>query len=181
MTTTETTDRDLTVSTTGERERADLLQTLALHRAFLRTTVRGLTEEQARLRPTVSALSLGGLVTHMTQGEAQWAAFIERGAEAMQGGESDQAAWAAGFQLADDQTLAGALAAYEAVAARTDALVGSLPDLDADHALPPAPWFQPGARWSARRVLLHLIAETSQHAGHADILRETIDGQKTMG
>ena len=54
-------------------------------------------------------------------------------------------------------------------------------DLDCDHALPQAPWFEPGARWSARRVLLHIVAETAQHAGHADILRESIDGQKTMG
>ena len=60
-------------------------------------------------------------------------------------------------------------------------LVASLPDLDAAHPLPPAPWFAPGASWSARRVLLHLIAETSQHAGHADILRESLDGAKTMG
>ena len=47
--------------------------------------------------------------------------------------------------------------------------------------LPEAPWYEPGASWSARRVLLHLIAETSQHAGHADIIREAIDGAKTMG
>jgi hypothetical protein len=67
------------------------------------------------------------------------------------------------------------------VAATTDALVASLPDLDADHPLPQAPWFAPGAAWSARRVLLHIIAETAQHAGHADILRESLDGQKTMG
>ncbi|MBV9583186.1 MAG: DUF664 domain-containing protein, partial [Chloroflexi bacterium] len=46
---------------------------------------------------------------------------------------------------------------------------------------PEAPWFERGARWSARRVLLHLIAETSQHAGHADIIREALDGAKTMG
>ncbi|MFB9852613.1 DUF664 domain-containing protein [Micromonospora andamanensis] len=57
----------------------------------------------------------------------------------------------------------------------------TLPDLDADHPLPEAPWFEPGARWSARRVLLHILAETSQHAGHADIIRETIDGAKSMG
>jgi hypothetical protein len=37
------------------------------------------------------------------------------------------------------------------------------------------------SRWSARRVLLHIIAETAQHAGHADIIRETLDRQKTMG
>ena len=47
--------------------------------------------------------------------------------------------------------------------------------------LPETPWFEPGARWTARRVFVHIIAETPQHAGHADILRETIDGQKTMG
>ena len=59
--------------------------------------------------------------------------------------------------------------------------MASLPDLDASHPLPKAPWFPPDARRSARRVFLHIIAETAQHAGHADILRETIDGQKTMG
>jgi hypothetical protein len=54
-------------------------------------------------------------------------------------------------------------------------------DLDAEHALPSAPWFEPGKAYSARRVFLHLIAETSQHAGHADVIREAIDGAKTMG
>lgn len=56
-----------------------------------------------------------------------------------------------------------------------------LPDLDAGHPLPPAPWFEAGARWSASRVVLHVIAETAQHAGHADILRESLDGAKSMG
>jgi hypothetical protein len=79
------------------------------------------------------------------------------------------------------ETLAELLAAYEEVSSRTDALVTSLPTLDAAHALPPAPWFPPGAQWSARRVLLHIVAETAQHAGHADIIRESIDGAKTMG
>ena len=45
---------------------------------------------------------------------------------------------------------------------------------------PRAPWFEPGARWSARRVLLHVIAETAQRAGHADIIRESLDGAKSM-
>lgn len=43
------------------------------------------------------------------------------------------------------------------------------------------PWFEAGASWSARRVFLHLVAEISQHAGHADVLRESIDGRRSMG
>jgi hypothetical protein len=57
----------------------------------------------------------------------------------------------------------------------------SLPSLDLAHLLPDAPWFPPGTRWTARRVLLHVIGETAQHAGHADIIRESLDGAKTMG
>ena len=47
--------------------------------------------------------------------------------------------------------------------------------------LPPAPWFQPGERRSARRTFAHVLSELAHHTGHADILRETIDGQKSMG
>jgi hypothetical protein len=47
--------------------------------------------------------------------------------------------------------------------------------------LPEAPWFPPNGTRSARRVFVHIVAETAQHAGHADILRESLDGQKTMG
>ncbi|MDG4832816.1 DinB family protein [Solwaraspora sp. WMMD1047] len=158
-------------------ERADLLQTLRLHRGFLRQTVRGLTDEQAALRPTVSELSPGGLIKHVATTEKSWARFMVGGAAAMQ---SDAPDWENGFRMVDGETLAGLLAAYQRVADETDELVATL-DLDAAHPLPEAPWFEPGARWSVRRVLLHLIAETSQHAGHADILRESIDGSKTMG
>jgi hypothetical protein len=89
--------------------------------------------------------------------------------------------WAEEFRLGPDETLEGVLAHYEEVARRTDELVRTLPGLDASHPLPEAPWFQPGAVRSARRVFLHIVAETAQHAGHADILRESLDGQKTMG
>ena len=77
--------------------------------------------------------------------------------------------------------LGGVLAPYEEVARSTDDLVRTLPDLDASHPLPEAPWFEQGATRSARRVFLRIVAETAQHAGHADILRESLDGQKTMG
>jgi len=175
-------------SGTATGERADILETLRTHRFFLRHTVEGLTDEQARLAPTASELTLGGLIKHVAATESSWVDFIERGTEAMAmpEGEFDPNSelaqeWANEFKLLPDETLADILARYERVAARTDALVESLPDLDLSHPLPPAPWFAPGATRSARRVFLHIVAETAQHSGHADIIRETIDGQKTMG
>lgn len=161
-----------------DRERADLLETLRTHRVFLRHTLRGVSDDQARQRPTASTLCLGGLVKHVAATEAQWADFIKRGPEAMTG---DTDAYAGEFEMLPEDTVDGVLAHYKQVAERTDALVRALPDLDASHPLPPAPWFRPGEHRSARRVVLHLIAETSQHAGHADILRESLDGAKTMG
>jgi uncharacterized damage-inducible protein DinB len=159
-------------------ERADLLQTLAKHRGFLRFTVRDLTDEQARRRTTVSELCLGGLIKHVASTEDRWMRFAVGGAEAMQSQPVD---WEGQFRMLDGETLSSLLDRYEQVAVETDKLVSTLPDLDASHPLPVAPWFEPGARWSVRRVLLHVIAETSQHAGHADILRESLDGSKTMG
>ncbi|MFI6780264.1 DinB family protein [Micromonospora sp. NPDC050276] len=158
-------------------ERTDLLQTLRRHRGFLLRTVDGLTDEQAAARPTVSGLCLGGLIKHVTGVEHRWMLFAVGGAEAMAREEVD---WVGQFQMVPGETLAGLVERFQAVAAETDELVATL-DLDAAHPLPQAPWFEPGASWTVRRVLLHLIAETSQHAGHADILRESIDGAKTMG
>jgi hypothetical protein len=163
-------------------ERADLVETLAKHRYFLRHTVRGLTDEQAAQRTTVSELCLGGLIKHVALTERQWVNFILDGPPAMAGDDAaSQADWAAGFRMLAGETLSGLLDDYERTARRTDEIVRTLPDLDVSHPLPEAPWYEPGARWSARRVLLHLIAETAQHAGHADIIRETLDGAKSMG
>ncbi len=90
-------------------------------------------------------------------------------------------AYRAGFYLLDTETLAEVLADYEQIAEATDGLVLEVADLDRSFPLPPAPWFPPGAVRSIRRTIVHVIAETAQHAGHADIIRETIDGAKTMG
>ena len=162
-------------------ERDDLLDLLTKHRGFLVHAVRGVTDEQARSTPTVSALCLGGLVKHVGQVEANWAKFIVEGPDNRPMDEAAYAAHAAGFRMEDDETVEGLLAAYAEIAARTDELVRTVPSLDDSHPLPVAPWFEPGARWSVRRALVHIVAETAQHAGHADIIRETIDGQKTMG
>ncbi len=171
-----------TERTADEPERADLLETLSTHRSSLRHTVRDLTDEQARRRTTVSELCLGGLIKHVTRAERRWAGFIVGGPQAMSlGGEEAVKAHADSFCMLEGETLAGLLDDYAEVARRTDDLVASLPSLDASQPLPEAAWFKSGARWSVRRVLLHLIAETAQHAGHADIIRESLDGAKTMG
>ncbi|MEE1788777.1 DinB family protein [Streptomyces sp. SP17BM10] len=179
MTTTSTTS---TAVTTGER--ADLLVALAKQRHFLTFTARDLTDEQAGQRTTVSELCVGGLIKHVTVVERLWAAFIVEGPSAMPDvsafTEEDFARRADEFRMLPGETLDGVLAAYREVALRTDELVSTLPDLGAVQPLPKAPWFKDEA-WSARRVLFHIIAETAQHAGHADIIREAIDGAKSMG
>jgi len=168
-------------TSTATTEAQDLLATLATHRRFMRFTVQGLSDDQLSARSTVSRLCLGGIVKHLSAVEEGWSRFITDGPVAV--GGADAAAMAAHerqFELEDGDTLASLLAHYDTTAAATDALVAEV-DLDGSQPLPEAPWFPPGARWTARRVVLHLIAETSQHAGHADIIREAIDGQRTMG
>ena len=162
-------------------ERADLLEALRAHRAFLRQTLDGVSEVDARRRSTVSELTLGGVIKHVATTEEMWARFIVEGPEAMAMTPESYARHEASFSMTDDETVASLLAEYDRVAAATDALVESLPSLDASHPLPEAPWFPPGATRSARRVFVHIVGETAQHAGHADIIREAIDGAKTMG
>ncbi|MFF0739368.1 DinB family protein [Streptomyces sp. NPDC004111] len=199
MTSQEMAPQDLPTTPAATGERADWLETLAKHRHFLRFTTRDLTDEQAALRTTASALCLGGLIKHVTAVERGWAAFIRHGAAAMEqswgteeagqddrdeqtgkGGQSDRGAWDDGFRMLPGETLAGVLADYEKAAADTDELVATLADLGAAQPLPTAPWFEPGAQWSARRVLMHIVTETAQHSGHADIIRESLDGAQSM-
>src|SRR5690242_5645921 len=162
-------------------ERADLLESLARTRHFLRHTTRDLTDEQAGQRTTVSELCLGGLIKHVTLTERQWIRFIQDGPSAMAWDQSSVGDWVSAFRMEPGDTLAGLLAEYAKAADETAGVVAGLPDLDAAQPLPEAPWFPPGARWSARHVLLHVVAETAQHSGHADIIRESLDGAKTMG
>lgn len=170
-------------------ERDDLLDLLRKHRGLFRLTVQGISDDAARTTPTVSALSLGGLVKHVTAVERTWADFVVDGpAEAAVDWANidwtnpppEVLAYQEGFRMLEHETLEGLLASYDEVAARTDRLVETV-DLDERHPLPQAPWHEPGTTWSNRRTFAHIVAETAQHAGHADIIRETIDGQKSMG
>jgi len=172
---------------TSTTERDDILAELRQARFFLRYTAKDLTDEQAAQRTTVSALSIGGLVKHVTDTERGWARFIVEGPAGISG-EKDFSEWTEadfaerekGFAMQPGETLAGLLEAYEEVARATDELVLDVPSLDARQPLPKAPWYTEESQ-SARRTFLHIVAETTQHAGHADIIRESLDGQKTMG
>ncbi|MFF3247685.1 DinB family protein [Streptomyces sp. NPDC002870] len=186
-----------TPPSTLDAERADLLAGLATARSALTETISGLSDEQAGEHPTVSALSLGGLIKHVASIEEGWMRFVVDGPSAMRYDLPDGVTWAdltAGtarefpqwaidhqndLRMLPGETLAKIVARYEQVAARSEEVIASVPDLSATHPLPEAPWNEPGAVRSVRRVLLHVIAETAQHAGHADILRETLDGQKS--
>lgn len=168
---------------TDPGERSDLVGSLQRSRFFLINTLRDLGDEQAARRTTVSEMTLGGLIKHVGRAEQQWASFIVEGPSAMRAADDPAAMadWLEAFEMREGETVRGVIADYEAVALTTDELVMSLPDLDASQPLPSAPWFEPGATWTARRVVLHIIAEIAQHAGHADIIREALDGAKSMG
>ncbi|UFU06784.1 DinB family protein [Ruania halotolerans] len=176
-----------TVTTELTGERADLLQVLSNARHFLRFTARDLTDDQARTRTTVSELTVGGLIKHVTSVEEQWRTFILHGKAEMDWDGADFAsippdvleAFAREFRTLPEETLDELLAHYAETAARTDEVLADV-DLDTIHELPKAPWFT-DATWSVRRALLHIVAETAQHSGHADIIRESLDGAKSMG
>ncbi|MBZ5734005.1 DinB family protein [Nocardioides sp. TRM66260-LWL] len=160
-----------------ERERADLAATLHRHRGFLRQTVRGLDDAAARSTPTASSLSLASLLKHVADTEEMWIGFCRTGSMPGSDGWTGEDTR---FVLGPEHTLEALLARYDEVAAATDAFLDGA-DLGVAHPLPAAPWFEPGASWTVRRVLWHVLAETAQHAGHADIIRETLDGARTMG
>ncbi|MEJ2886599.1 DinB family protein [Actinomycetospora aeridis] len=189
------------MTTTDADERADLLAELAQARHWLVFPTRDLTDEQAGSQPTASQLTLGGLIKHVAKVEEGWMRFAVEGDNGEEGFElpegmtlDDFEGWIASldekpewlvereneFKLLPDETLAGVIAQYHEVAARTEQTLASLPDLNLRHELPKAPWHEPGTSWSVRRVMLHIIAETTQHAGHADMLREHIDGATSM-
>jgi uncharacterized damage-inducible protein DinB len=162
-------------------ERADLLETLQTHRRFLLQTVQGISDKEASQRTTVSELCLGGIIKHVAHVERGWAGFIVRGSEAITFDATTLQAHADSFRVDEHESLEDLIGNYEQAASQTDDLVRSVRSLDLEHPLPEAPWFEADGRWSVRRVVLHVVAEIAQHAGHADIIREALDGSKTMG
>ena len=157
-------------------ERDGLLAFLAQQRDALRLAVQGLTEEQANATPTAGALSLAGLIKHAARTEWGWIADIMLQGAYPGPGMRD---WETEFRLVEGETLAGMLDLYADVARETEARVAEIADLGQAVPVPKGvPWFPSDVEnWSVRWVLFHLIEETARHAGHADIIRESIDGK----
>jgi hypothetical protein len=153
-------------------EREGLLAYLAQQRSLLRIAVHGLTEEQIRATPSASAMSLGGLIKHVAQMESGWTDTV------LQRPPASVDRYVGSFQVTEGDTLAGLLDAYDAVAGATAEVIAGIADLGQPVPVPRGvPWFPADVEaWSVRWVLLHLIEETARHVGHADIIRETLDG-----
>lgn len=161
-------------------ERDGLLRFLEQQRYVLRLAAHGLTDDQARLASTKSSLSVGGLIKHVAATEDSWLDTVLQIPQ--KPFEESMADYADAHRLRPDETLEGALARYDAVAARTADVIAGIEDLGQPVPVPKGvPWFpQDIDAWSVRWVLLHLIQETARHAGHADIIREHIDGGTAM-
>lgn len=162
-------------------EREGLKQYLAAQQHAFHAIAFGLTDEQARSVPSVSALSIGGLIKHVTSCQRGWMERVAAAPDLCDADKrpmNDQAAdYADEFVMGPDETLADLLAMFDRANAETHALVDTV-DLGAPVPIPQhVPWFPKDVpAWSVRWVFLHMIEELARHAGHGDIIRESIDG-----
>jgi hypothetical protein len=150
-------------------ERDALAAFLDHERHVIVVAAHGLTDAEAWSTPTVSELSIAAIVEHVTSTERTWAAMLSGAPRAH---ETDRARIEALDELVAD---------YRRAAAATDAAVAAVDDHDRVVRLPDGVRGAPaGTEWSMRWVLLHLVQETARHAGHADIIRESIDGATAL-
>jgi hypothetical protein len=154
-------------------ERDNLMAYLDQQRYGIRLTAYGLTEAQARATPTASALSVGGLIKHVTATERTWMNYVLQ-----RPSPSNAQSYLDDFRLGSDETLADVLVDNVRCGEETAAVIAGVDDLGQPVPVPrDAPWFPADVEaWSVRWVLLHVIEEVARHAGHADIIREHLDG-----
>ena len=162
-------------------ERKSLLEFLRFNQNAFFAVAYGLTDEQARSTPSVSTLSIGGLIKHAAGVQRGWA---QRAASAPDLPPRDErpmeeivAEYADQYLMRDDETLEHLLDELRKQNEETLRVIASA-DLDTAVPVPhDVPWFpQDIDHWSVRWVALHLVEELTRHAGHADIIRESIDG-----
>ncbi|WP_330331181.1 DinB family protein [Streptomyces sp. NBC_00536] len=155
-------------------ERGALLSFIETQRGGLRRSVLGLTEEQAASRPSASELSLSGLLKHVAETELGWLRMAQQQRNEKQ---RTRETWPDSFRLVDGESVGAVLEFWDGVVAELEKFVHGLPSLDDTFPLPDEPWFPKEGRVSMRWLLLHLIEEHARHAGHADIVRESLDGK----
>lgn len=187
----------LTADVTDERDALATFAHQQIHQ--LATTLHGVDRKQLAATPTASAFSLGTLARHgirvaqdvlvgirsapdrpelpsevSAAGSDSWSA--EDGAEDSWDAEEDsEDSWGDVDALRPDDDADTLIAELEQVAAEiAQAIRAAHPDTEVP--VPDVPWFATATRWTVRWCALHLIEEFARHAGHADILRETLDG-----
>jgi uncharacterized damage-inducible protein DinB len=151
----------------GDDERSVLLGYLAYHRAVLARKLDGLSDADAR-RASIppSRMTLLGLIRHMTDVERWWfrRVFVATGVPPLFEQEEE-------WDVPATATVADALAAYWAEIAAVDEILAAADPEDISSGDPE------GGRHSLRRTIVHMIEEYARHCGHADLLREQIDGR----
>jgi Protein of unknown function (DUF664) len=144
----------------GEKE--TLLAFLGYLRISVDRKLDGLSEADARRALVASGTTLLGLVKHLAFVEVYWSQRRFVGTDVAMDGD--------GFGLEATDTVSSVRRAYSGAGRRTDEIVTGCADLE-----------QPMARGrrglTLRWMLTHLVEETARHAGHADILREFLDGR----
>lgn len=143
----------------------------------IRAAPLGLTERQARECPCRSALSVAGIVKHVSYGLRGAIAQLTNTGEPTSIDEESFTAYAQSFVVTEDETTAALLAEFDDVRARyLAALAAAKPDAEA--VAPPAPWhgITEPRPIKMRYNLVHQIEELARHAGHIDIIREQLDG-----
>ena len=162
--------RDPAEASTTTGERAMLEAYLDLYRDVIKRKVSGVSEADARRRLVPSMTTLGGIVKHLYWVEMNWFQRVLVGPEA----DLPPVPWSdqdpdADFRLEPGETVEQLVAAYDEMCAqsRAAAAARALDDIVRHHRMG-----QVSLRW----IYLHMIEETARHAGHADILREQIDG-----
>jgi uncharacterized damage-inducible protein DinB len=162
-------------------ERSALREYLAFHQSAYFAVSYALTDEQARSTPSASALSIGGLIKHVTRMQGTWMARVGAAPNLPpkdpRPAEQIGKEFAAQYVMGPDETLADLLSAFEAQNSETLRLAQTA-DLGAAVPVPhDVPFFPKDLKdWTVRWVIQHVINELARHAGHADIIRESIDG-----
>lgn len=153
--------RDAGPPKTGSDEKEVLLGFLDYLRASVIAKLDGVPEAQLRTPGVPSGTNLLGLVKHLTHVEKHWLL------------SEPVPNWPATFRAAASESAEDIVQAYRTTSARANALIATYTDLTAPG---PSPGGRRGPAPVLRWTLTHLIEETGRHAGHADIIRELIDG-----